>query len=137
MIISAGLKKRLLVLLFVIIILAAVLYTSGLLAQKFWSVTGQSAFELAKVEWGKGHWQKAVELWFYGIDRTIRDSINRERAYRILRQSDELLDQGKPTDGLNSCYAAAKIYDEEGEITYRCMLIEQKIFGTPAPVSTP
>jgi hypothetical protein len=128
-------KKRLLVLL--IIILAAVIYTGSLLTQEFWSVTGQSAFELAKVEWAKDHWQKAVEFWFYGIGRTIRDTINREEAYRILRQSDELLNQRKLTDALNSCNAAAKIYDEEGEISYRCMLIEQKIFGTPAPVSTP
>ena len=62
-----------------------------------------------------------------------------------MRQSDEILGQGKLKDALSSCYTAAKIYNEEGETTYRCMLIEKKTFETttpfptlpPQPVNTP
>jgi len=126
-------KKRFLALLIAIIILTAVIYGGNILAKKLWSVTGQSVFEFAKIKRTEGQRQNAIELLLYGIDRTIRDTINREKAYRIMRQSDELLEQGKLKDALSSCYTAAKIYNEEGEITYRCMLIERKIFETSTP----
>jgi hypothetical protein len=139
MTITSVTKKRLSALLIFIIILAVVVYSGTILAKKLWSLPSQIFFELAKVEWTKGHRQKAVELWVYGIDKTIRDTINRERAYRILQQSDNLLKEGKLTDALNSCYRAAKIYDEEGGVSYKCMLIEQRILGAPTlfPLPSP
>ena len=99
-------------------------------------MTGQSALQFAKINWAEGQRQKAVELWLYGIDRTVKDTINREKAYGVMRQSDEFLEQGKIQDTLNTCYSAEKIYNEEGEITYRCTLIEQKIFESSTPVPT-
>jgi len=129
-------KKSLPALLSTIIILASVIYGGNILSKKLWSATGQSALQFAKIKWAEGQRQKAVELWLYGIDRTVRDTINREKAYGVMRQSDEFLEQGKIQDALNTCYSAAKIYNEEGEITYRCTLIEQKIFESSTPVPT-
>jgi hypothetical protein len=129
-------KKRCLALLYIVLLIASAIYSINILTKKIWSVAGDSAFELARQSWMEGQRQKAVAWWLYGFDRTIRDTINRERAYKILQESIDLLDQGKTIDALNSCYLAARIYDEEGEITYRCMLFEQKIDGMPIPSST-
>jgi hypothetical protein len=101
---------------------------------KIWSVTGQSAFELAKIKWAEGQKQEALEFWLYGIDRTMRDSVNRERAYSIVRRSDGFLEEGKLTEALDACHEAEKIYNEEGEITYHCMLIEERILEITTPV---
>ena len=78
-------KKRLPVLLSTIIILASVIYGGNILSMKLWSVTGQSALQFAKINWAEGQRQKAVELWLYGIDRTVKDTINREKAYGVMR----------------------------------------------------
>lgn len=105
--------------------------------KKMWSSTGSIAFAVAKEKWAEGKRQEAIYDWLLGIKFTISDTINREKAYKIMEQSNEFLEQGKLTDALNSCYEAAKYYNDEGVTSYSCMKIEQKIYGTPTPFPTP
>ncbi len=89
--------------------------------------------DLAKSEWEKGHILKAGEYWWLAVRLTVKDTLNEKRAREYLRQSDDFLQQGKLIDALNACYTAARIYDQEGATTYRCLEIEQLIYGTPTP----
>jgi len=127
-------KRRIVLLAFVVLLtaLSTVVFTYQ---HKIWSVTGQSALHFAKLKWAEGQKQEAMELWLYGIGRTVRDSINRERAYSIVRRSDRFLAEGNLSEALDACHEAEQIYNEEGEITYHCMMVEARIFGNAAPTS--
>jgi hypothetical protein len=137
MTISSVTKKRFLILAVVCVFLTTAIYCCNLVKQKMWSQMGTIAFAMAKEKWAEGEKREAMQLWLDGIKRTISDTINREKAYKIMRQSDEFVEQGKLTEALNSCYEAAKYYNDEGVTSYSCMMIEQKIYGTPTPFSTP
>jgi hypothetical protein len=118
----------------VVVILTALAVIGLNYKRKIWSVIGQSAFQLTKMNWTEGQRQEAVEFWLCGINRTMRHSVNRERAYSIVRWTDRLLRAGKLTQALDACHGAEKIYNEEGEITYHCMMIEKRICETTTPV---
>jgi hypothetical protein len=86
------------------------------------------------MKWTEGEKQEAIEFWLYGINRSVRDSINRERAYSLMRRADRFIEEGKSTEALDNCHAAEIIYNEEGEITYHCLMIEKRISETITPV---
>jgi hypothetical protein len=118
-------------LLTVLVFLVTVSYINK---DKIWSASGQSAFQFAKVKWAEGQRQTAVELWLYGVRRTVKDSITRERAHSLVKKSDRFLKEGKSTEALNTCREAEKLYNEEGETTDHCLLIEQQVLGTATPM---
>ncbi len=101
---------------------------------RIWSVRGSSSMHMAEDAREKGRIQEAEMWWRWAVYFTITDTINREIAYGDMRQVDDLIQQGKLIDALNLCYVAARIYNEEGVITYHCLQIEQQIYGTPTPV---
>ena len=132
-------KKTLAILLCIILLMAICFYAANLLNNRLWSVTGHAAFAQGKAEWAQGHIRLAFDLWIYAVQKTVRDTVNREKAYGILRQSDTFLQQGELPTALAYCKKAAQIYDEEGATTYHCMMIDQAINGTPTalPIASP
>lgn len=92
---------------------------------------------LAQDDWKKGQLLKAIEHSWMAVRLTASDTMNRERAYKYLRQSHDFLQQGKLIDALSTCHAAANLYDEEGATTYQCLQIQQQLYGTPTPFAMP
>jgi len=122
-------------------IISAGIYAIQVAPNVLWSVRGQMMMAVAKDEWTQGRFLEASEHWWSAIRLTLNDTLNREMSQGYLRQSDDLLQQGRLMDALNACHTAAKFYDEEGATSYQCLEIEQQLTGTstpfPAPSPTP
>jgi hypothetical protein len=129
-------KKTLTIIFCIGLLIAISFYAASLLNMRLWSVTGHAALEQGKAEWTQGHIRLAFELWFYAAQRTVEDTVNRDRAHSILRQSDAFLQEGKLSTALAYCKKAAEVYDEEGATSYHCMIIGQRINGTPTALPT-
>ncbi len=127
-------ERKLVILFWSVLLVATCFYAASFLKENLWSVTGHAAFEQGRAEWRQGHIQRAAWRWTFAVERTVRDIVDRERAFSILRQSDAYVHEGKLTTALAYCKKAAEIYDEEGATSYQCMMIDQKINGTPTPV---
>ncbi|HET7089038.1 MAG TPA: hypothetical protein VFL17_10335 [Anaerolineae bacterium] len=104
---------------------------------RVWSVKGQIMLGVAQNDWQNGRLLKTGQVLYLALKLMIRDIVNREKAYQYLKQSEELFQQSEVTEALNVCWTAAKLYDEEGATTYRCMKIESQFRGMSAPTIGP